>query len=95
MRVLVDVTLQLSCAGTHLDVEAELEMWADVLSYTPAEPAGPEHAPVSEQWEVELTLCDAVTLEEVEVFEAGQIFDADEKQMEAVINQLREGAATP
>ncbi len=94
MRVLVPVTLELVCAGARAEVSMDLEMHARVVGYTPAEPAGREHAPVAEEVEVEIRLCDALHVEEIEVFEAGQIFDPDEKQLEAVIKQLRDDAET-
>ncbi len=95
MRVLMPVTLELVCAGARAEVTMDLEMYAQVLSYTPAEPAGPEHAPVPEEWEIAIRLCDDLRLEDIVVLEGGQIFDPDEKQLEDVIKQLREGAATP
>ncbi len=95
MRVLVPVTLELVCAGARAEVTMDLEMHARVVGYTPAEPAGPEHAPVAEEVEVEIRLCDDLKVEDIVVLEAGQIFDPDEKQLEDVIKDLREAAGEP
>ena len=73
MRVLIPVTLEIVCAGAREEVTIELEMDAQVVGYTPAEPAGLEHAPVPEEVEVEIRLCDSLRVEEIEVFEAGQV----------------------
>ncbi len=89
MRVLVPVTLELVCAGCAAEVTMDLEMDAQVVGYTPAEPAGREHAPVPEEVEVEIRLCDDLKVEDIVVLEAGQIFDPDEQQRESVIEQLR------
>ena len=89
MRVLVPVTLKLVCGGGAAEVSMDLEMHAQVVSYTPAEPAGLEHAPVHEEWEIEIRLCDDLKVEDIVVLEAGQIFDPDEQQRESVIEQLR------
>jgi len=95
MRVLIPVPLEIVCAGAREEVTIDLEMEATVMGYTPPERAELEHAPVAEEWEVELRLCDSLRVEEIEVFEAGQIFDPDDQQMEDVIKQLREDADTP
>ncbi len=94
MRILVPVTLELVCGGCAAEVTMDLEMHARVVGYAPPEPAGLEHAPVPEEVEVEIRLCDALHVEEIEVFEAGQIFNPDEKQLEDVIKQLRDDAET-
>jgi len=95
MRVLIPVTLEIVCAGAREEVTIDLEMEAQVVGYTPAEPAGLEHAPVPEEVEVEIRLCDDLKVEDIVVLEAGQIFDPSEEQMEDVIKQLREDAAAP
>lgn len=95
MRVIVPVTLDLCCGGSLLAVEMDLEMEAQVVGYTPAERAGLEHAPVPEEVEVEIRLCDDLKLEDIVVLEAGQIFDPTEEQLESVIKDLREDAAAP
>ena len=89
MRVLVPVTLKLVCGGGAAEVSMDLEMHARVVGYTPPEPAGREHAPVHEEWEIEIRLCDDLKVEDIVVLEAGQIFDPDEQQRESVIEQLR------
>ncbi|MCP4241613.1 MAG: hypothetical protein GY772_13720 [bacterium] len=89
MRVLVPVTLEIVCAGTRAAVSMDLEMEAQVLSYTPPEPAGLEHAPVHEEWEIEIRLCDDPKAEDIVVCEGGQLFDLDDQQRESVIEQLR------
>ncbi len=95
MTVLIPVTLEIVCAGARQEVTIALEMNAEVVGYTPAEPAGLEHAPVPEEVEVEIRLADDLKLEGIVVLEAGQIFDPSEEQLEAVIKDLREDAATP
>jgi len=95
MRVLVPVTLELVCAGARAEVSMDLEMDAQVVSYTPAEPAGLEHAPVPEEVEVEIRLADDLKVEDIVVLEAGQIFDPSEEQLEAVIKDLRDDAGEP
>ncbi|MCP4239896.1 MAG: hypothetical protein GY772_04980, partial [bacterium] len=72
MRVLVPVTLEIVCAGARAEVSMDLEMEAQVLSYTPPEPAGREHAPVPAEWEIEIRLCDDLKVEDIVVLEAGQ-----------------------
>ncbi|MCP4437326.1 MAG: hypothetical protein GY812_17750 [Actinomycetia bacterium] len=89
MRVLVPVTLEIVCAGARAEVSMDLEMEAQVVSYTPAEPAGLEHAPVAEEVQVEIRLCDDLRVEDIVVLEAGQVFDPDNQQRESVIEQLR------
>ena len=89
MRVLVPVTLELVCGGGATEVSMDLEMEAQVLSYTPPEPAGLEHAPVPAEWEIEIRLCDDLTVEDIVVFEGGQLLDPDDQQRESVIEQLR------
>ena len=89
MRVLVPVTLEIVCAGARAEVSLALEMHARVLSYTAAEPAGLEHAPVPEEWEIEIRLCDDLRVEDIVVFEGGQLLDPDDEQRESVIEQLR------
>ena len=95
MTVLIPVTLEIVCAGAREEVTIELEMDAQVVGYIPAEPAGLEHAPVPEEVEVEIRLCDDLKVEDIVVLEAGQIFDPDDQQMEDVIKQLREAAGEP
>ena len=95
MRVLVPVTLELVCAGARAEVSMDLEMNAEVVGYTPAEPAGLEHAPVPEEVEVEIRLADDLKVEDIVVLEAGQIFDPSEEQLEAVIKDLRDDAGEP
>jgi len=95
MTVLIPVTLEIVCAGARQEVTIDLEMNAEVVGYTPAEPAGLEHAPVPEEVEVEIRLCDDLRLEDIVVLEAGQIFDPSAEQLEAVIKDLREDAAAP
>jgi len=95
VRVLVPVTVKLVCGGGAAEVSMDLEMHARVVGYTPAEPAGLEHAPVAEEVEVEIRLCDDLRVEDIVVLEAGQIFDPDEKQLEDVIKDLREAAGEP
>jgi len=95
MTVLIPVTLEIVCAGARQEVTIDLEMNAEVVGYTPAEPAGLEHAPVPEEVEVEIRLCDDLRLEDIVVLEAGQIFDPSAEQLEAVIKDLREAAGEP
>ena len=95
MTVLIPVTLEIVCAGARQEVTIDLEMNAEVVGYTPAEPAGLEHAPVPEEVEVEIRLADDLKLEDIVVLEAGQIFDPSEEQLEAVIKDLREAAGEP
>jgi len=95
MTVLIPVTLEIVCAGARQEVTIDLEMNAEVVGYTPAEPAGLEHAPVPEEVEVEIRLADDLKVEDIVVAEAGQIFDPSEEQLEAVIKDLREAAGEP
>ncbi len=95
MTVLIPVTLEIVCAGARQEVTIDLEMEAEVVGYTPPERAGLEHAPVPEEVEVEIRLCDDLKLEDIVVLEAGQIFDPSEEQLEAVIKDLREAAGEP
>ncbi len=95
MTVLIPVTLEIVCAGARQEVTIDLEMNAEVVGYTPAEPAGLEHAPVPEEVEVEIRLADDLKVEDIVVLEAGQIFDPSEKHLEAVIKQLRDDAGEP
>ena len=95
MTVLIPVTLEIVCAGARQEVTIDLEMNAEVVGYTPAEPAGLEHAPVPEEVEVEIRLADDLKVEDIVVLEAGQIFDPSEEQLEAVIKDLREAAGEP
>jgi len=95
MNVLIPVTLEIVCAGARQEVTIDLEMEAEVVGYTPPERAGLEHAPVPEEVEVEIRLCDDLRLEDIVVLEAGQIFDPSAEQLEAVIKDLREAAGEP
>ena len=95
MNVLIPVTLEIVCAGAREEVTIDLEMEAEVVGYTPPERAELEHAPVAEEVEVEIRLCDDLKVEDIVVLEAGQIFDPSEEQLEAVIKDLREDAAAP
>jgi len=95
MTVLIPVTLEIVCAGARQEVTIDLEMNAEVVGYTPAEPAGLEHAPVPEEVEVEIRLADDLKVEDIVVLEAGQIFDPSEEQLEAVIKDLRDDAGEP
>jgi len=85
----VPVTVKLVCGGSAAEVSMDLEMEARVLGYTPAEPAGWEQAPVPEEVEVEIRLCDNLRVEDIVVLEAGQFFEPDDQQRESVIEQLR------
>jgi len=89
MRTVLTVELELSCGGMQMQVEAELDFMVEVLSHTPAEPAGPEHEAVPEDWEIEVRLADALMLEEVEVLEAGQPYEPTEAQRREIIEDLR------
>ncbi len=95
MTVLIPVTLEIVCAGARQEVTIDLEMEAQVVGYIPAEPAGLEHAPVPEEVEVEIRLCDDLKLEDMVGREAGQIFDPSAEQLADVIKDLREAAGEP
>ena len=63
-----------------MQVEAELDFMVEVLSHTPAERAGREHAAVPEDWEIEVRLAEPLLIQEVEVWAAGHAYEPTEAQ---------------
>ncbi len=89
MRTVLKVELELSCGGMQMQVEAELDFMVEVLSHTPAERAGREHAAVPEDWEIEVRLAEPLLIQEVEVWAAGQPYEPTEAQRREILEELR------
>jgi len=90
MRTILPVTVELACGPCRRDVEMELDVDVAVISHTPAEPGGPEHPAIAEEWEIEVRLAEPLLLEEAEVLPAGQLVVLDARQRRAIIEELRD-----